>query len=126
MLYILRVHDETMSSPWNKWVIKHEETRKKKWGYGTYYMRCWLRLLQHSWLCHHTLNPTPCCNLEVLIVTTWLLNWELYYLCYHWTLCLVVATTILDLITSIFIFSLLLSVLIFIIIVIIIELLNYF
>jgi len=28
-----------------------------------------------------------------VIFPTWLLNWELYYLCYHWTLCLVVVTT---------------------------------
>ena len=30
MLYILGVHDETMSGPWDKWVIKHEETRRRK------------------------------------------------------------------------------------------------
>ena len=30
-----------------------------------------------------------------MLFPTWLVNWELYCLCYHWTLCLVVVTTIL-------------------------------
>jgi len=37
-------------------------------------MRHWLRLLQHSQSCRHILNPTPCCILEVLIITTIGLN----------------------------------------------------
>ena len=68
-MYLHYIYVITMSSPWGKRVIKHEETQRKKWGCSTYYMRCWLRLLQCSCLCHHTLNPTPCYILEVLIVT---------------------------------------------------------
>ena len=30
---------------------------------------------------------------SLVLFSSWLLNWELYYLYYHWTLCLVVATT---------------------------------
>ena len=30
---------------------------------------------------------------SLVLFLTWLLNWELYHLCYYWTLCLVVATT---------------------------------
>ena len=37
-------------------------------------MRCWLRLLRYSQLCHHTLNPTPCYILEILIITSLILS----------------------------------------------------
>ena len=32
-------------------------------------MRCWLRLLWHSWSCHYILNLSPWCILEVSIIT---------------------------------------------------------
>ena len=40
-----------------------------KWGFNTFYIRCWLRLLQCSQLYHHALNLSLCCILKVLIVT---------------------------------------------------------
>ena len=41
----------------------------RKWGCGTCYMRCWLRLLWCSQSCCHTLNPTSCYILKILFIT---------------------------------------------------------
>ena len=40
-----------------------------KQDYSTYYMRCWLRLLWHSWSYHHTLLLSLYYILEALIIT---------------------------------------------------------
>jgi len=42
---------------YSTWGVYHKKTVRIKQGCSTYYMRHWLRLLQHSWLCHHTLLP---------------------------------------------------------------------
>ena len=46
-----------------------EETMRTRSGCSTYYMRCWLRHLQCSQSCRHTLYPCLCYLQEVLIVT---------------------------------------------------------
>jgi len=69
MLYILVWYEEIVYSTWGIWLRQHEETMRIKQSCSTYYMRCWLRLLWHSWLCHHTLYSSPYCILEALIIT---------------------------------------------------------
>ena len=69
MLYIPVWNKKPMYSLWGIWVKQHEGSVRIKQGYSTYYMRHWLRLLQHSQSCHHTLCPSPCCILEALIIT---------------------------------------------------------
>ena len=43
---------------------------RMKWGFNTFYMRCWLKLLWHSQSCCHTLCPSPWYILEVSIITS--------------------------------------------------------
>jgi len=51
-----------------------------KWGFNTFYMRCWLRLLWHSQSCCHTLCPSPWYILEVSIITWWTLFLFLFFI----------------------------------------------
>ena len=57
-----------------------------KQGKSIYYMRCWLRQLRHSRLCHHILCPSPWCILEALIVisTLYICNQYEGIICSTW------------------------------------------